>query len=238
MAIFGKFKGAPGQDSEHWMGVSDLMAGLMMVFLFISVVFMRQALIDRNSVVDIVTTFKETQVAIFDGLVNEFEDDLQRWNAEIDQETLEFRFKSPDVLFAINQIEVQERFQEILTDFFPRYLAVLQNYEAYITEVRIEGHTDTAWGNASPTEAYFNNMELSQGRTRSVLSYVYGLLDDDQTNQDWVKSKVAAVGFSSSRPAYDDTGEYSPELSRRVVFKVVTNADEQIARILAEVDGD
>ncbi len=238
MAIFGKFKGAPGQDSEHWMGVSDLMAGLMMVFLFISVVFMRQAAMDRSSVVDIVTTFKDTQVAIYDGLYSEFEQDLEKWNAEIDKETLEFRFKSPDVLFAVNEIEVQERFQEILNDFFPRYLAVLQNYEDYIKEVRIEGHTDSSWGSASPTDAYFNNMELSQGRTRSVLSYVYGLLNREQQKQNWVKSKVAAVGFSSSRPAFDKQGDYSPELSRRVVFKVVTNADEQIARILAEVDGN
>lgn len=238
MAIFGNFKGAPGQDSEHWMGVSDLMAGLMMVFLFISVVFMRQALNDRNSVVDIVTTFKETQVAIYDGLTHEFADDLVRWNAEIDAETLEFKFKSPDVLFAINAIEVQPEFQEILTDFFPRYLAVLKNYDPFISEIRIEGHTDNSWGNSSANDAYFNNMVLSQGRTRTVLNFVHGLLDGNSADQAWVKKKVAAVGFSSSRPEFNERGIYDPQLSRRVVFKVVTNADEQIARILAEVDED
>lgn len=238
MAIFGNFKTAPGQDSEHWMGVSDLMAGLMMVFLFISVVFMRQALSDRDAVVDIVKTFDETQLAIYRGLYDEFETDLKRWDAEIDRETLEFKFKSPDVLFAINEIEVQPQFQEILEDFFPRYLTVLKSYDQHITEVRIEGHTDDSWGNVSDSEAYFNNMELSQGRTRSVLSFVHGLLDSNLSDQSWVKKKVAAVGFSSSRPEYDERGEYDARLSRRVVFKVVTNADEQIAKILAEVDED
>lgn len=56
---------------------------------------------------------------------------------------------------------------------FPRYLDVLLQFRDSIDEVRIEGHTNSAWNERSTSdEAYFKNMKLSQGRTRSVLEYV------------------------------------------------------------------
>ena len=53
MSVFGKFRTGARQDSEHWMGVSDLMAGLMMVFLFISVTFMRYVLVEKERIQEI-----------------------------------------------------------------------------------------------------------------------------------------------------------------------------------------
>lgn len=234
MSIFGNFKTGARQDSEHWMGVSDLMAGLMMVFLFISVTFMRYVLIEKDRIQEIAVTYQNTQVAIYEQLVEEFEDDLEQWEAEINKDTLSFEFKSPEVLFAVNEIEIQPRFQEILDDFFPRYLDVLDNFEEHISEVRIEGHTDSSWGDASPTLAYFYNMELSQGRTRSVLSYVFGILPPNSRAQQWVKQNVAAVGFSSSRLVLDENGNEQARASRRVAFRVMTNAETQIRRILGD----
>lgn len=234
MAIFGKFKTGARQDSEHWMGVSDLMAGLMMVFLFISVTFMRYMLIEKERIQEIAVAYQNTQVAIYEELSTEFADDLQVWEAEIDKATLSFQFKSPEVLFAVNQIEIQPRFQDVLNDFFPRYLKVLNKFAEHIDEVRIEGHTDSSWGDASMDDAYFFNMHLSQGRTRSVLEYVYKLLPNGSESQLWVKKNVAAVGFSSSRPVLDIDGKELPRESRRVAFRVITNADTQIRRILGD----
>ena len=50
-SIFGKAKEA--NDGEHWLTVSDLMAGLMMVFLFIAIVFMRNISIERDKIKDV-----------------------------------------------------------------------------------------------------------------------------------------------------------------------------------------
>ena len=44
--IFNSSEG--GQEQTQWMPVSDLMAGLMMVFLFISVSMMRYALVEAR----------------------------------------------------------------------------------------------------------------------------------------------------------------------------------------------
>ena len=220
------------QGSEHWISMSDLMSGLMMVFMLISIAFMQYVEMQRDTIKEVAVTYQNTQVALFEQLFDEFKGDLPLWDAEIDKDTLEFRFKAPEVLFATGKIDIQPRFAAILSDFFPRYLGVIKNFKDSISEIRIEGHTSSEWSfNSTATEAYFNNMELSQGRTRSVLQYVYALPSIIK-DQDWIKSKFAAVGFSSSHVILDEYGNENSETSKRVSFKVNTNAETQIRKIL------
>ena len=216
---------------EYWLSVSDLMAGLMMVFLFISIALMRNALQERDQIKEVAVTYQETQVALFQALNKEFGKNLKNWGAEIDKETLSFNFKSPDVLFDIGEVTLKAEFKLILKDFFPRYLNVLRGFRESIDEVRIEGHTSSIWSRAvSPEEAYFNNMGLSQGRTRSVLSFIYQL-PEAREDSEWIKTHAAAVGFSSGR-LVKINGIEDSERSRRVLFRVITNAETQIRKIL------
>jgi outer membrane protein OmpA-like peptidoglycan-associated protein len=76
-------------------------------------------------------------------------------------------------------------------------------------------------------------MELSQGRTRSVLEYIYNL-PSIEADRDWVRTYFAAVGFSSSRLILDEQQFEDQERSRRVTFRVITNAETQIMRILEQ----
>lgn len=222
------------EEEDHWISVSDLMAGLMMVFLFISIALMRTAFIERDKIRSVAIAFQENQVAIYEALENEFKSDLERWSAEIDKETLSFEFKSPDVLFDTGEITLKPIFKDILDDFFPRYLIVLLRFQESINEVRIEGHTSSIWNNSTdPDEAYFNNMRLSQGRTRAVLAYVHGL-PSITDNRPWVKKNIAAVGFSSSHLILQEDGSEDSDRSRRVSFRSVTNADIQIRKILQD----
>lgn len=234
--LFGRKRvGGEGQEA-HWLSVSDLMAGLMMVFLFISVALMRDALQERAQIREIAVTYQETQVEIYEALMEEFEKDLPKWQANIDKETLAFEFQSPEVLFEVGSTQIRRRFQDILDDFFPRYLDVLEDFSESIDEVRIEGHTSSEWrAQVSDTRAYFLNMRLSQGRTRSVLEYIYRMPDAEE-RQHWVKRHVAAVGFSSARPVLNEAGEEDRQASRRVLFRVMTNAETQIRRILEETE--
>ena len=232
--ILGKSRAGGEGEGAHWLSVSDLMAGLMMVFLFIAIALMRSAFIERDQIREIAVAYQQNQVAIYEALVKEFERDLRRWDAAIDQKTLSFEFRSPDVLFAPGATAIRPRFQQMLQDFFPRYLETLRGFKTSVNEIRVEGHTSSDWaGVPSETEAYFLNMTLSQGRTRSVLRYVYDLPEIEQ-DRDWVKQTFAAVGFSSSRLILDGAGQEDPERSRRVTFRVVTNAEAQIRRILEE----
>lgn len=226
-------RSANERDSgEHWLSVSDLMAGLMMVFLFVSIALMRDAMIERDKIKEVAVAYQENQVELYQALVDEFQDDLKKWDAEIEKETLSFQFRSPDVLFDTGKISLKPAFQSILKDFFPRYLSVLMRFRDSIDEVRIEGHTSSVWNHqTTQDEAYFNNMELSQGRTRSVLLYVFGLTSI-ALERSWVREHVAAVGFSSSRLVKNHDGSEDLDRSRRVSFRVITNAETQIRKIL------
>ncbi|EMB7752069.1 TPA: OmpA family protein [Serratia marcescens] len=232
--IIGKQIPSQNQDNEHWVSMSDLMAGLMMVFMFISIAYMHYVRIEKEKIKEVAVAYEQAQQQLYNALNIEFSNDLPDWDAEIDKQTLEVRFKSPDVLFGLGSSELKPKFKEILNNFFPRYLKVLDQYKEHITEVRIEGHTSTDWtGAANQDEAYFNNMELSQGRTRAVLQYVHSL-KESSAHQKWVKSKFSAVGYSSSHPILNAMGKEDQNRSRRVTFKVITNAELQIRRIIQE----
>ncbi|MDZ4097195.1 MAG: OmpA family protein [Methylophilaceae bacterium] len=232
--IFGIGETREHEDSDHWMSVSDLMSGLMIVFLFISIALMRTAFIERDKIKQVAVAYQEKQVALYEALQLEFTKDLKKWNAEIDSATLSVEFKSPDILFVAGSADLRPAFRDVLTDFFPRYLKVLSGFRDSIGEVRIEGHTSSKWNqNSSPDEAYFRNMALSQERTRSVLLYAQ-MLDAIKSERDWVRRNVAAVGFSSSRLVLNSQGLEDEEGSRRVSFRVITNAETQIRRILED----
>lgn len=232
--VFGTREAREHEDSDHWMSVSDLMSGLMIVFLFISIALMRTAFIERDKIKQVAVAYKEKQVAIYEALNKEFSPDLKKWNAAIDAQTLSFEFKSPDILFGTGASTLRPVFREVLADFFPRYLGVLTSFRETVDEIRIEGHTSSQWNHqTSPDEAYFRNMALSQERTRSVLLYVQ-MLPKVANDREWVRKNLAAVGFSSSRLVLDSSGKEDGERSRRVTFRVVTNAETQIRRILED----
>ena len=71
-------------------------------------------------------------------------------------------------------------------------------------------------------------MELSQNRTRSVLEYCFGLMTREQII--WAKSLITANGLSSSQPILVH-GVEDTSLSRRVEFRVRTNAEKQLEEI-------
>lgn len=225
---------AKQRDSAHWISMSDLMAGLMMVFLFISIAYMHYVRVERDKIKQVAVAYQNTQAALYTALNHEFSSDLDQWDAEIDEKTLEFRFKSPEVLFEVGSVGLKPQFQNILTDFFPRYLKVLENFRSNITDIRIEGHTSSDWSGATTSDlAYFRNMALSQGRTTAVLQYLYNM-PAVSNQRPWIKDVFSAVGYSSAHPILDEKGKEDPERSRRVTFKAVTNAEIQIQKILQE----
>ncbi|USD31272.1 MULTISPECIES: OmpA/MotB family protein [Vibrio] len=232
--IFGSSK-KHSDSGEHWMSVSDLMAGLMMVFLFISVALMRDAMVERDKIKEVAETYQQTQQAIYIALLEEFSKDLEKWGAEIERDTLSVNFTAPEVLFANGRANLTKEFELILEDFFPRYLDTLETFKPIIQEIKIEGHTSSRWNHDSTAyEAYFNNMRLSQSRTRAVLGYVMILSPVRSEHYDWVQGNVAAVGYSSSKVVMDESGIEDESRSRRVSFRIVTNAEEQIIKILGE----
>jgi outer membrane protein OmpA-like peptidoglycan-associated protein len=234
MRFLDRRRAAP-ESEEHWISVSDLMSGLMVIFLFIAVSYLRPVIEQREKIREIVVTYQATEAALIERLNAEFAADLPRWQAELDRRNLAVRFNSPEVLFRQGSFELQPRFQQILTEFVPRYLRVLSEFRDGIEEIRIEGHTSSDWaGVLSADDAYFRNMELSQARTRQVLRFAMALPDARDYRQ-WALQHVTANGLSSSQRIVLADGREDAERSRRVEFRVRTKAKDQIVRILETV---
>jgi len=214
-------------DDAHWLVVSDLMASLMMIFLFLALLHMVQVERRHEAETEVRVTAAELRAAIYLALEHEFRADLPRWNAELDRPTLTLRFREPEVLFDRNSARIKPEFEAILRDFLPRYVRQLAPFQEVIREIRIEGHTSSEWrADSSPLEAYFANMELSQQRTQAVLRFAYGL--DGVRQAEWFRQRVAAVGHSSSRLVRDASGLEDRAASRRVEFSVLTNFEAQL----------
>ena len=231
-SLFGENTNYIQDTEEQWLSVSDLITGLMIVFLFIAITYMRTVKHENTKMREVAVAYQENQVSIYDALMKEFKNDLSKWNAKIDQETLSFEFNSPDVLFDNGETSIKNNFKAILEDFFPRYINQIRPFRSSINEIRLEGHTSSSWGTTvSETDAYFNNMALSQGRTRSVLQYIYQLPNISH-DQNWIKTNIAAVGFSSAHPVINNSLQEDSNASRRVTFRIITNSEIQIKKIL------
>lgn len=218
------------KNDDHWMSISDIMSGLMIVFMFITITFMMQLQTK-------ISEYTDAKHKIYIALYEEFKNDLPKWNAEINEKTLTFRFKEPDILFGVGSDNLTWQFQQILNDFLPRYIKIIshEEYRNYIEEIRIEGHTDPFWAGASNRrEEYLNNMKLSQSRTQAVLSYAINM-PALQDNLEWIIQRVTANGLSSSQPIKIN-GQINAELSRRVDFRIRTKAEEKINELQEGID--
>ncbi|WP_426417652.1 OmpA/MotB family protein [Aestuariirhabdus sp. LZHN29] len=223
------------EHEEHWVAVSDLMGGLMMVFLLIALVFMVIVELERRKIRDVAVVYERLRTQLYEDLRREFAEDLPRWGAELNPD-LSIRFLRTELLFDRGEEELKPDFSAILSDFFPRYVRIIASdqYRLDINEVRIEGHTDRGWSDAATEdEAYIRNMELSQARTRTTLAYVLGL-DSVSYRKPWLKSHLTANGLSSSKPVLYSDGEEDSDRSRRVEFRLRTDAESRIEAILRE----
>ena len=100
-----------------------------------------------------------------------------------------------------------------------------------ISAIRIEGHANSRAPiqYRTNTEKFLYNMQLSANRSQSVLTYILGLDLNDQTP--WVRDNVRSVGFSSSRPVFNN-GVEDLDRSKRVEFRIVLDAQEKLFELI------
>ena len=115
--------------------------------------------------------------------------------------------------------------EELLQKFLPKYIGVLtdKQFNDYISEIIIEGHTDTQGD-------YLYNLELSQKRALSVATFC---LDENKKVLSTAKITklrkiVTANGKSFSNPILDKDGKEDQNASRRVEFLFRLKDDEMI----------
>ena len=89
-----------------WMSVSDLMTGLMVIFLFITVSYMSQIKENQNVLVEYV----ETKQKLHGKLVSEFQKDTVKWEMHIGRD-LSMKFTKAEVQFASGESTIKPEFK-------------------------------------------------------------------------------------------------------------------------------
>lgn len=215
-----------------WLHVSDLMTGLMLIFMFIAVAFMYRVQ-KRTSVL---SDYVETKDRLHAKLVKEFRGDTARWEMSIGKD-LSMKFRNPNTLFRSGSAEITPEFAHILDEFIPKYFSILLNDELRdnIQEVRIEGHTDNIpYPNLNP-DPYIANIILSQQRALSVLAYVRSMPSFQKYSQEQrslLEFWITANGLSYGK-SLDSLGQYTfkshasinLDKSRRVEFRIISSGE-------------
>lgn len=219
------------QENREWISMSDLMSGLMLIFLFIVVVFMLKVDAEKKEVEEIAQTYETAKENLKEDLEKEFENNLANWGAEVLTDGT-VRFKNTTLLFEPGSSQLKPAFRAVLTQFFPRYIKVLEKFHNDIKEVRIEGHTSSDWTGAHDLETrYLNNVSLSQARSFKVLEYCFRL-DTIKASREWLTSTFRANGLAFAQPIENANGTEDSVQSRRVEFKAVLKTEEKIKEIL------
>lgn len=216
-----------------WMSVSDLMTGLMILFLFVAVAYMIQVQNNQSVLIDYV----DTKQHLHERLVNEFKGDTAEWKMVVGKD-LSMKFKEPEVLFKSGSGDIQPKFSKILDEFIPRYLNILltDSLRDRIREIRIEGHTDDLRMVKFGNDPYLSNVLLSQERAYNVLKYIREMPSFEKYSAE--ERKLLDYWFTANGLSYgkalDANEEYAAlsgdtidkAKSRRVEFRIVTSGEE------------
>ena len=153
----------------------------------------------------------------------------------VDEQTGAITFDS-SVLFDSNEYEVKKSGKKFLEQFLPRYFKVLfrKKFFQYISEVIIEGHTDTDGG-------YMYNLELSQKRALAVAKYCLSpeekVLSKKQIKK--LRPIVTANGRSYSNPIYIEKDHTVDKAASRRVEVMFRLKDEEMVNEMNKIlNGD
>ena len=244
-----RYRDFKSQDENVFaVSTGDLMASLLFIFILLLAGALLQVQEKSEQDERIAGAYNEIKEKIYEALKAEFSpEELREWHARIDRDTLTILFQEPRIAFEEGEYKIKPRFQKMLDDFFPRYVNVLLSrdgggayvFREHITENRIEGHTNSKGG-------YFYNMNLSQNRASEVLKYCMMQKSLSEEQRGWLEKTFTANGMAYSHPILrDSSGEICPEavdaacpgakedqeLSKRVEFRVRTDAERQLEDI-------
>ena len=216
-----------------WMSVSDLMTGLMVIFLFISLAYIKRVQNNKTILKD----FVENKQELHKKLLDEFKEELGDGTISIGGD-LSMRFQKAESLFEDGSWELKPQFKQSLSIILPKYLDVLLNdsLKFKIREIRIEGHTNNVPYPQIDRDPYMANLILSQRRARSVMRFLRNLPQyqsysdsDKRLLEYWFTANGLSYGHAldANNTFALQTGKMiDKEKSRRVEIRIITSGEE------------
>ena len=230
-------------ETSIWISNTDLMSGLLVLFLFIAIL-MNQGLSEAQDEIKKITgASNEVRRELQESIKQNFSaEEIKRYNLDQENNVGAASFDKGDGRFLVGSSELTPEFRATLQVFLPKYIKSISDiYEKdpdKIKEIRIEGHTSTEWfanNNGqlvTANDAYIKNMELSQNRTRAIIQFALSL-PELVPYHSLIKEKLTANGLSSSQIIKKEDGSEDFDASRIIEFKVVVN-DEATVKAIEE----
>lgn len=184
--------------NDFWIGFSDLMTGLMLVFIVLSLTFMAIA---KQKIDEVNKQKKNIIVILSDKLASndiKVEYDKEKGTVTISQDIL-FEWKKPN----LNSKGIE--FIHLFSSTLDRNIFSNNDYKDLIKYVHIEGY-------ASKEGTIDHNFILAFERAKNVWSY---MIDNNLTHLNIMKEKLNIV----SRGAIDANQALVDEKDRKVVFR-------------------
>lgn len=94
-----------GSKNNSWMSFSDLMTGLMVIFMFVAISYILEVQKAEQQRQKVVTDFQDSKSAIYKDLRSAFDEEKKEWEMEIGKD-LSIRFTNPQVIFALGKSDV------------------------------------------------------------------------------------------------------------------------------------
>jgi outer membrane protein OmpA-like peptidoglycan-associated protein len=203
-------------EGTEWLSISDLMAGLLLIFALLVVVTLYQ----------LKTIQEETQnkrIVVIQALTEQF--NSNGINAEINPETGDITLLD-SVLFDFNERELKPQGKSFLAQFIPIYSGVIfsePKISEEVTQVIIEGHT-------SSDGAVAYNMQLSLGRANSVYQFINTMVLPKHKQDFLAKIQVAGRG------SMDADTLITNDADRKVIFRMQFKSDDSFNAVSRLVD--
>ena len=196
------------EENIFWVTMTDLMMGLMMVFIVLFI----QSVLSASS--DAIATSQAKQE-----VVQELQEVMSANDIDVEIES-DGSVKISDLeLFNVNSAELSPKGKAYLDKFIPMYFNLIYSNEVLaenIDNIVIQGHTDSqTFKNArTKNEQCLLNMDLSMRRAYAVSQYALNT-KFDQKYADIIRKKLVIEGRGSGNPILTN-GKEDLNKSRRV----------------------
>lgn len=226
------------RKANVWLSVSDLMTGLMVIFLFISIAYISKVQQNQTVLRDFVDNKKE----LHGKLMDEFKAEREAGTISI-RGDLSMRFERAQTLFPQGSDQLTPQFKHQLAVIMPKYFdLLLKNQKDDIKEIRIEDHTDDTPYPQLDKDPFMANLILSQHRALNVMYYIRSLQSFKKRSRKekilldhWLTASGLSYGRALDADGNDAMASGKPinaKKSRRVEIRIITSDEEVLENFI------
>ena len=216
MSLFAQKRKSAEQLEEppnFWASYSDLMAGMLMVFVLLLIVALFHYAEFNQRKEEVLETQEERLKsfhALQQELINKLSDTFSEESVSVDPNTGTLQIGS-GILFGEGQATLRADSKQQLQKIFDAYVDVVLDpqFVDSIKQIEIEGHTNS-------NGTYLHNLELSQQRALTVMKE---WLAHNGAGNKILQDLVIASGRSYAQLILKSDGSEDPVRSRRIEIK-------------------